>query len=67
MIIERLKEARPEDMDRDAIEFFGLAPGDVITWNKDVLTVGDESVRIASVREALERREPPGIRIEDLQ
>lgn len=52
-IIDKLRTARPEDMGRDVLEFFGLKPGERLDWNADNLNIGDESVSMAEVISAI--------------
>lgn len=55
-VLDKLRTARPEDMGRDVIEFFGLKPGERLDWNADQLNIGDESIPmveiVGSIREA---------------
>lgn len=65
-LLDKLHELRYADPDTDLLEFFGVS-GSKLSWNHETLTVGDESLPIAEVRQLLETNEASrSIRIDDL-
>jgi hypothetical protein len=63
-VLDKLRTAKPEDMGRDVIEFFGLKPGDRLDWNADTLNIGGDSIEMADVIQSVNEAESAqGVRI----
>lgn len=67
-LLDELRNIRHADADRNFLELLGLPPGTRLVWDKDTLTIGDETVQLEDARRALTGDSSPGnrIRIEDL-
>jgi hypothetical protein len=58
-LLDKIRAMQNEPDDRDLLEFFGIAGGD-LKITAETLTVGTETVSLADARRALHEHEPPG-------
>ena len=52
-LLEKLRRLREQPADGDVLEYFGIKPGEPFQWDRDRLVVGNETVTMDQVREAM--------------
>lgn len=52
-LLDKLRDLHAQPADGDLLDYLGIRPGDPLHWDKDVLTVGGETVPMAAARLAM--------------
>ena len=53
VLLDKLRDIHAQPADGDLLDYLGIRPGDPFRWDKDALTVGDETVPMGAARLAM--------------